>query len=1166
MSTASLPSYYLVPLLPQTPAYTQEPLENERRLALSDRLRPRPSGTFVKQSKGGDLKLRVNEQDGPVPAYGSGGIIDGAIDIAKTEGISSVEIKVEGRLKVKEIAEGGTADRKVCLAAEQLWSKESRTPCPSPCAFQLSLPTSLILEGGSYTLPPTYNVKLSGLPGFTAFVEYSITAVISKSTLPSKALAAPLSKASFLGINVGAMTLSTPFVYYPRTRPAVPLPVPLQLGRDGFDLGPEWQIYESTIPSRRTSLQEIKTRLYVPASRIFCASDRIPFHLTFESSALSLASFLPLGPSGNSTKRPTQLQIMRQVTVDVRNEFVLGTKTDIWRVDDITHEATFKHAGDGATWMSFTGEITINPSIKVMGFKVGGLTVKDCILFSMTPPDVQKSPFSELRQTPLRIIVQILSFLYLRRRKASRLVGGMSIAVKSSPYHERKSFKRARSSMDTTDESRKGILPSPSNGNMLNGTHKNPAQTRRLKKLQKSLDGYSGSNGIEDGDRRVSASPASTKHSLLQEQRSKLPIALGREALVQEFRENDVTVLLGETGSGKTTQVPQYLLESGLARNGMIAVTQPRKVAATSLAARVAAEQNVPLGSSIGYSVRFDERCSSETRIKYMTDGMIVRELMSDPLLSKYSVVIVDEAHERSLRTDLLIANLKNIFQQRNGISDVKGKGKGRADGSNPLKIIIMSATIDAEKFSQFFSGARILYVKGRQHPVKIYHSSHGQVDYVDAAMRTFFQIHTDSPAGDVLIFLPGQEDIESLEKSIQLYANQLPQDRMSVLICPMYASQASGQNSKVFNPTPFNVRKCILATNIAETSITIPGVKYVIDTGKCKEKRFLARNTGGGFDTLLTKDITQSSAIQRAGRAGREGAGHCFRLYTEESFKMMTLSAEPEIMRCSLAASLLQLKCIGQDLESLELMDQPAEESMKSSLIVLFLLGALDRSKEITDVGREMAAFPLEPVYSRAVIASKEYGCTYQVLDIVSVLSASSKLFVESSEQRDAVSEARKKFRHSSGDHITILNVIMAYRDIAKSENKNGRREWCRRHFLNERALLEATDIREQLMQTCRRLGINDQASCGDMDEPVIHSLGHGLAMNIALLQPDGSYKQSFGQSILKIHPSSTLCDKKSPVIIYDELVYTNQIYARGVSRISKSFLVNFGALRQHS
>ncbi|KAF8074844.1 P-loop containing nucleoside triphosphate hydrolase protein [Lyophyllum atratum] len=610
-------------------------------------------------------------------------------------------------------------------------------------------------------------------------------------------------------------------------------------------------------------------------------------------------------------------------------------------------------------------------------------------------------------------------------------------------------------------------------------------------------------------------------------------------------------------------EVPQYILESGLAGKGRIAVTQPRKVAATSLAGRVAAEKNATVGKLVGYSVRFDERSSTETRIKYMTDGMIVRELLSDPLLSQYSVVIVDEAHERTLRTDLLIANLKTIQKERNG--EGSGKGKGNANKLNPLKVVIMSATLDAEKFSKFFHNAKIIYVKGRQHPVKIYYSSEGQTDYVDSAMRTFFQIHTDQPPGDVLIFLPGQEDIESLEKSIKLFANQLPKDEMEVVTCPMYAAQAPGQNAKVFAATPPNTRKCILSTNIAETSITIPGVKYVIDTGMCKEKRYLARDTGGGFDTLLTRAITKSSAMQRAGRAGREGMGVCFRLYTEDSFNRMELAPEPEIMRCSLTSSILQLKCLNQDLEELDLMDMPEVESITSALKTLWLLDAINPNKELTELGRQMAFFPLEPVHARSVIASKENGCTREVLDIISILSASSKLFVDITEQRETAAEARRMFRHPSGDHLTILNAARAYEEIAAgSGGKAARREWCRKHFLNERTLLEAAEIRNQLRQTCVRLGIDWKVTCGDKEEPVVQSLAYGLAQNSAFLQPDGSYKQTMGQSVIKIHPGSVLCEKKVPAIIYDELIFTNQIFARGVSSVPKSVFAAIGALNR--
>ncbi|KAK0504933.1 ATP-dependent RNA helicase Prh1 [Armillaria luteobubalina] len=702
--------------------------------------------------------------------------------------------------------------------------------------------------------------------------------------------------------------------------------------------------------------------------------------------------------------------------------------------------------------------------------------------------------------------------------------------------------------MDVSDdEDRPRKIPLNVHGVLPNG--QNRPQTNGRKRHQASQ------NGCATG----------TPPTTIQEQKNGLPIAKGKAAIIEEIRNNDVTVLVGETGSGKTTQVPQYILESGLAGDGLIAVTQPRRVAATSLATRVALEQNTTVGRLVGYSVRFDERSSPSTRIKYLTDGMIVRELLADPLLTKYSVVIVDEAHERTLRTDLLLSHLKSIQKQRVSSPDSKGKGKERETTGNQLKIVIMSATLDAEKFSKYFAEAKILYVKGRQHPVKVYHSVTDQMDYLDAALRTFFQIHMDQPPGDVLVFLPGQEDIESLEKSIQSLNRRLPPGRMEVLVCSMYAAQAPGQNAKAFSPSPPNTRKCILATNIAETSITIPGVKYVVDTGKCKEKRYLTGDTGGGLDTLLTRDITQSSAMQRTGRAGREGTGHCYRLYTEASFKKMPLSAEPEILRCGLTSSLLQLRCIGQELENLDLMDRPDEDSIKAAFKTLFIIDGINKKKELTQIGRSMAAFPLEPIHARAILASKDYGCTSDILSIVSILSASSKLYIDNSEQREMIIDSRHKFRHPSGDHLTLLNVARAYEEISASENKISRKEWCKKHFLNERTLLEAKEIRAQLKQVCVRVDVDPNASCSD-EEPILKSLGHGLVQNSAFLQPDGSYKQTMGPSIVKIHPGSSMFEKRVPAIIYDELIFTNHVYARGVSSIPKEFFQTLGALNQRS
>ncbi|KAJ7721480.1 P-loop containing nucleoside triphosphate hydrolase protein [Mycena metata] len=511
---------------------------------------------------------------------------------------------------------------------------------------------------------------------------------------------------------------------------------------------------------------------------------------------------------------------------------------------------------------------------------------------------------------------------------------------------------------------------------------------------------------------------------------------------------NDVTVLLGETGSGKTTQVPQYLLEAGFADAGMIGVTQPRKVAATALATRVSVEQGTPLGGLVGYGIRFDEKTSPATRVKYMTDGMLTRELLWDPLLSKYAVIIVDEAHERTLQTDLLLANLKRILRERNGGEEGKPQ------------VVIMSATLDAEKISQFFSDAKIIHVKGRQHPVKIFHATEDETDYVDAALHTFFNIHFNEPPGDVLIFLPGQEDIESLEKSIQMVSRRLPPGHDEVLTLPMYAALSGAQLQRTFAPTPPQTRKCILATKIAETSMTIPGVRYVVDTGKVKEKRYVAGSTGGGVDTLSTRDISKSNAMQRTGRAGREGPGFCYRLYTKDAFLGMTASPEPEILRCSLAPAILQLLCMGQDIRDLDLMDFPDVDAVSSPLRALFVLGALNSHRELTDLGRAMAALPLEPTHVRAVLASKDLNCTAEVLDIVSVLAANGTLFLTATDKRPEIAEARRGFTHPSGDHLTILNTVRAYR-AAGGAGRSARQEWAWAHFVDERTLRDAGSIR---------------------------------------------------------------------------------------------------------
>ncbi|CAE6516064.1 unnamed protein product [Rhizoctonia solani] len=668
------------------------------------------------------------------------------------------------------------------------------------------------------------------------------------------------------------------------------------------------------------------------------------------------------------------------------------------------------------------------------------------------------------------------------------------------------------------------------------------------------IPNWAGLNGA------TSKKGSQARQALLAE-RKRLPIWTGRRALVQAVKENDTLIVLGETGSGKTTQVPQFLLESGITSGGTIAVTQPRKVAAISLANRVSAEQGTSVGGTVGYAVRFDEKAGPDTRIKYLTDGMLVRELLSDPSLSRYSAVIVDEAHERTLRTDMLLGSLKRIQQDRKeGATSRKASDKGKEKAiprnADPLKIIVMSATLDAERFSRFFDGARIVYVKGRQHPVKLMYLRDNTMDYLDSALRTLFQIHINQPPGDILVFLAGQEDIENLEKAIQTYSSKLLTN--PVLVCPMYAALPSHQQARIFQPPPKGTRKIILSTNIAETSITIPGVRYVVDSGMCKEKGYQSRSAGTGIETLTLCPISKSSAIQRAGRAGREGPGICFRLYTEKAYGSLDDVSLPEIQRCNLTFATLQLKCLQQDLSTADLIDPPPSDAVATSLISLFGLNALDSTGHITPLGRKLAAFPLDPPFARALIASEEFGCLMDVVDILSVLSASSKVLLDPpSEQREAAVEARQKFVHRSGDHLTLLNILRAYLDVDQANDRGNTRNWCNSNWFGEKALREALSIRTQLRSTCQHMKMSSTQKPGDTSESILKSLLTGLFMNTALLQPDGSYKQVVGQRPVKIHPASSLSGRKIAAILFDELAYTSATYARGVSAIPRQWIM---------
>ncbi len=421
---------------------------------------------------------------------------------------------------------------------------------------------------------------------------------------------------------------------------------------------------------------------------------------------------------------------------------------------------------------------------------------------------------------------------------------------------------------------------------------------RKEKGLKKEVKHYDDDDTIQI--------KALTEHEKILEGRKKLPVFPYREEFLAAVKDHQILVLVGETGSGKTTQIPQYLHEIGYSELGKIGCTQPRRVAAMSVAARVSQEMNVKLGKEVGYSIRFENCTSEATKIQYMTDGMLLREILTEPDLSSYSCMIIDEAHERTLHSDILFGLVKDIVRFR-----------------NDLKLIISSATMDAEKFSKYFDDASIFMIPGRMFPVDIFYTKSPEADYVDAAVVTVLQIHVSQPlGGDILVFLTGQEEIETAAEILTQRTRNLGSRINELMICPVYANLPSEQQAKIFEKTPKRARKVVLATNIAETSLTIDGICYVIDTGFNKQKSFNARS---GMESLVVTPVSQAASNQRAGRAGRTQPGKCFRLFTAWSFQHeLEPNTVPEILRTNLGNVVLMLKSLGiNDLIHFDFMDK---------------------------------------------------------------------------------------------------------------------------------------------------------------------------------------------------------------------------------------------------
>jgi len=618
----------------------------------------------------------------------------------------------------------------------------------------------------------------------------------------------------------------------------------------------------------------------------------------------------------------------------------------------------------------------------------------------------------------------------------------------------------------------------------------------------------------------------------IKEQRESLPVYQFREQLIKAVHENQILIVVGETGSGKTTQLTQYLAEAGFTNNGMIGCTQPRRVAAVSVAKRVSEEVGCQLGQEVGYTVRFEDCTSPATKIKYMTDGMLQREILIDPDLKRYSVIMLDEAHERTIATDVLFALLKKTMKKR-----------------EDLKVIVTSATLDADKFSEYFNSCPIFTIPGRTFPVEILYSREPESDYLDAALTTVMQIHLTEPMGDILLFLTGQEEIDTSCEILYERMKELGPKVPELLILPVYSALPSEMQSRIFEPAPPGSRKVVIATNIAETSITIDHIYYVIDPGFVKQNAYDPKL---GMDSLVVTPISQAQANQRAGRAGRTGPGKCFRLYTEAAYQSEMLPTTiPEIQRQNLSNTILMLKAMGiNDLLRFDFMDPPPVNTMLTALEELYALAALDDEGLLTRLGRKMADFPMEPSLAKVLLASVDKGCSDEMVTIVAMLNLPN-VFYRPKEKQQQADQKKAKFHDPHGDHLTLLNVYNSWK------NNGYQNTWCFENFIQARSMRRAKDVRDQIVKIMDRHR-HPMISCGRDTNKVRQALCSGFFRNTARKDPQEGYKTLIEGTPVYLHPSSALFGKQAEWVVYHTLVLTTREYMHCTTSIEPKWLVD--------
>ncbi len=626
-----------------------------------------------------------------------------------------------------------------------------------------------------------------------------------------------------------------------------------------------------------------------------------------------------------------------------------------------------------------------------------------------------------------------------------------------------------------------------------------------------------------------------------------LPITARVREIAAAIDEHPVVIVAGATGSGKTTQLPKIALAMGRGVRKMIGVTQPRRIAATSVAARVASEIGTAVGTEIGYQVRFDDRTSPGTYVKFMTDGILLAEIQGDPRLTRYDTLIVDEAHERSLTIDFLLGWLKRILPDR-----------------PDLRVIVSSATLETERFSAFFGGAPIVTVEGRTYPVDVlYEPPPDDVDLPEAVANAIVGVTSLDPRGDILVFLPGEREIRETER--ELHARSLKY----TVIQPLYARLAAGEQQKVF--AEIAQRRVILATNVAETSLTIPGIVYVVDAGSARLSRYDPRS---GTTRLQIEAISQASADQRKGRCGRVRDGICLRLYDEASFAARPPFTDPEIKRTGLAGVILRMKALGLgEVEAFPFLDPPHSRSITEGYRVLEELGALGPLRELTAIGHRLARFPVDPRIGRMILAGAERGCLRDVLVIAAALNIQDPR-ERPRDQKQRADELHGRLRDDRSDFVGLLR-LWAFVRAAERQGTSHLRRTCKENFLSFVRVREWGDVHKQLEDVVRELALTEPGRepppatdpalpATDAAPPAIdagdalhRALLTGLASKVGHWNAEKRIYLGAKQTRFAIHPSSALARKPPAWIMAFELVETTQLYARMAAKIEPEWLL---------